>query len=214
MSGELEPLGRHELRASHEDRDLVVDRLRIAAGDGRIDGDELDQRIEAAMAARTYGELEAVVRDLPDTPEVAALARAVRPAALEPEQTITVSHGTVGKYGPWQVPERLLVSSRHGSVVLDFTGAVFVGPREVEVVLDVAHSSVRLVLPDGSAVDDTLVVRRHADVNARGFELSGPGGVVVRLTGSAAHSSVRARRLSARKGRLRLRRSQRREIGR
>ncbi|MFD0638323.1 hypothetical protein ACFQ9X_48940 [Catenulispora yoronensis] len=32
MSGELEPTARAELRASHEDRDIVVDQLRVAAG--------------------------------------------------------------------------------------------------------------------------------------------------------------------------------------
>jgi hypothetical protein len=43
----------------HEDRHRVVDILRVAAGDGRITADELDERLEAALSARTVGELEA-----------------------------------------------------------------------------------------------------------------------------------------------------------
>ena len=61
--GELVPPG--ELRASYEDRDRVAETLRIAAGDGRLSADELDQRLEAALTARTYGELAALTRDLP-----------------------------------------------------------------------------------------------------------------------------------------------------
>src|SRR3977135_3331861 len=46
-----------ELRASHEDRDRVVDTLRTAGGDGRLTAEELDARVERALSARTQGEL-------------------------------------------------------------------------------------------------------------------------------------------------------------
>jgi hypothetical protein len=213
MSGELEPLSRHEMRASHEDRDSIVERLRVAAGDGRIDHDELDQRIEAAMSARTYGELEVIVRDLPDVPGT-AIHPPVRRSDAEQEQTVTVAHGRVAKHGPWNVPQRLTVAARHSNVVLDFNDAVFSGPRQVDIVLEVRHSNVRLVLPDGSVVDDALTDRRHSYVSIRGFEAAGPGGVAVRITGSAAHSNVRAWKFSERTRRLLFRRGRRREIGR
>ena len=54
MSGELVP-DRGELRASHEDRDRAVERLRVAAGDGRLSADELDERLEAALTAHVRG---------------------------------------------------------------------------------------------------------------------------------------------------------------
>src|SRR6185312_14410349 len=53
-----------ELRASHEDRDRVVDTLRTAGGDGRLTAEELDARVERALSARTQGELAALVADL------------------------------------------------------------------------------------------------------------------------------------------------------
>jgi len=53
------------LRASDADRDQVAERLRTAATEGRIGFDELEDRLGATLAARTYGELEAVVADLP-----------------------------------------------------------------------------------------------------------------------------------------------------
>ena len=58
-------VARSELRASHEDRDRVVELLRVSAGDGRLTAEELDERLELAMTARTYGELAKLVADLP-----------------------------------------------------------------------------------------------------------------------------------------------------
>ena len=57
-----------QLRASHADRDQVVELLRVAAGDGRLSSDELDDRLERALTARTYAELAALTADLPATP--------------------------------------------------------------------------------------------------------------------------------------------------
>jgi hypothetical protein len=56
---------RSTLRASDADRDGVIDRLREAAGEGRLAAHELEQRIATAFQARTYGELDATVADLP-----------------------------------------------------------------------------------------------------------------------------------------------------
>jgi Domain of unknown function (DUF1707) len=56
------------LRASDADRDQVAERLRNAAAEGRIATDEFEQRLGATLGARTYGELAAVVADLPGTP--------------------------------------------------------------------------------------------------------------------------------------------------
>ena len=44
-----------DLRASHADRDRVVDALRIAGGDGRLSAEELETRLESALSARTLG---------------------------------------------------------------------------------------------------------------------------------------------------------------
>jgi hypothetical protein len=55
----------HLLRASDADRDAVVDRLRDAAGEGRLEPDELEQRVDRALRARTYGDLAELLHDLP-----------------------------------------------------------------------------------------------------------------------------------------------------
>jgi len=58
------PGAKPEVRASDPDRDRVVDVLRVAAGDGRLTTDELDERLEAALTARTLGELAVLTADL------------------------------------------------------------------------------------------------------------------------------------------------------
>jgi hypothetical protein len=56
---------RAALRASDDDREQVADRLRHAAAEGRLLTEELEERLGAAFSARTYGDLDTVVSDLP-----------------------------------------------------------------------------------------------------------------------------------------------------
>jgi uncharacterized RDD family membrane protein YckC len=63
---------RENLRASDADREQIVGRLHAAATEGRLDSDELDERLREAFTARTYGELDAVTANLPAPPEGAA----------------------------------------------------------------------------------------------------------------------------------------------
>lgn len=60
-------LRRSRLRASDADRDLVAGRLYDATVEGRLHAEELDQRLGVALSARTYGELEPLISDLPGT---------------------------------------------------------------------------------------------------------------------------------------------------
>jgi hypothetical protein len=57
--------GRSRLRASHADREHVIDMLKAAFVNGRITKDEFDARVSQAFASRTYAELGAVTADIP-----------------------------------------------------------------------------------------------------------------------------------------------------
>ena len=67
-----------DLRASHADRDRVVDALRVAGGDGRLSAEELDTRLESALSARTRGELA----EFTATRKSSSRGRDVAPGAL------------------------------------------------------------------------------------------------------------------------------------
>ena len=58
------PAAAEGLRASRADRERVIDLLKAAFVQGRLDRDEFDARIGQALASCTYGELAAVTADI------------------------------------------------------------------------------------------------------------------------------------------------------
>jgi hypothetical protein len=63
--GNYQGAGRGRLRASHADREQVIDVLKAAYVQGRLAKDELDERVGLTLAARTYGDLAAIISDIP-----------------------------------------------------------------------------------------------------------------------------------------------------
>jgi DUF1707 SHOCT-like domain len=170
MTGEVSPLGRGDevrspggLRASHEDRDRVVELLRVAAGDGRLTAGELDERLEKALTARTYGELAALTRDLPAAPGLVAGA-----LAPEPKNVVRIDRhsGSAKREGRWLVPQRIEVRVTSGSVTLDFTEAVITQPS-LQIDADVRSGVLKLVTKPGVAVDTDDVAAGSGSVKVR-----------------------------------------------
>jgi hypothetical protein len=170
MMGEVSPLGRGdevarpaELRASHGDRDRVVELLRVAAGDGRLTAEELDERLEVALTARTYGELAALTTDLPAAPGFAAEAPAPKPKDVV---HIDCGSGNVRRDGRWIVPQRIEVRVTSGSVKLDFTEAVLSQPR-LQIDAEVRSGGLTLVTKPGILVDADDVAIKSGNVKVR-----------------------------------------------
>src|ERR1700753_3294549 len=121
------------LRASDADREGVANVLREAAGDGRLGLDELDERLDAVYAAKTYAELEPITRDLPHTPVApgpSAPARPTVPATRDyrygatPTSTTAIAiMGGFDRRGSWGVPERFSVVTVMGGGRLDLREA-------------------------------------------------------------------------------------------
>jgi Domain of unknown function (DUF1707) len=79
---------RATLRASDADREQIAERLRKATAEGRLLAEELEERLETAFTARTYGELDAVVADLPGA--TASRRERPRPPVLNPVHVIAL----------------------------------------------------------------------------------------------------------------------------
>jgi hypothetical protein len=80
--GELEGRDPAQMRISDADRHRVAEVLRDAAGEGRLDLSELEERLEATWAAKTYGDLVPLTVDLqPVPPPLPSPARAPCPPA-------------------------------------------------------------------------------------------------------------------------------------
>jgi hypothetical protein len=152
-----------ELRASHEDRDRVVELLRVAAGDGRLTAEELDQRLDKALTARTYGELAVLTRDLPAAPGLVAGAPAPAPKNVV---RIDRHSGSAKRDGRWLVPARIEVRVTSGSVTLDFTEAVITQPS-LQIDADVGSGALTLVTKPGIVVDTDDVAVRSGGVMVR-----------------------------------------------
>lgn len=73
--------GRGNIRAADADRDHVAESLGTAYTEGRLARDEYDARLDAAYAARTYGELDKLVADLPRQSPMPAVRGDTGPAA-------------------------------------------------------------------------------------------------------------------------------------
>jgi hypothetical protein len=73
---------------------------------------------------------------------------------------------TIKRTGAWSVPARLRVLSLVGSVLLDFTLADNPHPV-VEVELEIAAGSVKLLLPDGATADVDGVLTALGEVKSR-----------------------------------------------
>jgi Domain of unknown function (DUF1707) len=137
------------LRASHVDRDRVVELLRMAAGDGRLTADELDERLVAALTARTHGELAAVTADLP-----AGSGSSTGAAAPKPKDLVRIEcrSSNAKRDGCWLVPHRMEVRVTNGTVTPDFTEAVSSQPSLV-IDADVSIGRLALVTKPGVVVD-------------------------------------------------------------
>lgn len=156
-------VARSELRASYEDRDRVVELLRVSAGDGRLTAEELDERLELAMTARTYGDLARLVSDLPAGGTAAVPA--VAPRAKDVVR-IDCRSGHVQRVDRWVVPQRMDIRVTSGHVKLDFTNAVITEPS-LAINMDVRSGHVRLVTRPGIVVDADDVAIRSGHVQVK-----------------------------------------------
>lgn len=166
MPGEIAPTGKHsgpgsspELRASHADRDRAVDVLRVAAGDGRLTAAELDERLEAALSARTVSELTALTADLPPVSVSAGVAVTEVKVALRIEQRFSA----VKRVGRWVVPRRLELAVEWCEVTLDFTEAV-ITQDTLRIDMDVRGKTLTLVTKPGIVVDADALTLEYSKV--------------------------------------------------
>jgi hypothetical protein len=172
-----------QLLASHADRDRVVEVLRTAAGDGRLTADELDQRLEAALTARTLADLEPLLEGLAtaSAAEVPDLAR------------IECGSGTAKRDSSWVVPRRLVIDIGSGSVRLDFRRAVIAVP-ELRIDAQIASGDLRLITRPGIVVDADDVTVSSGSVKV--VAAAGPDAPVelrVKVSGRVSSGSVSAR---------------------
>ncbi|MEU9963444.1 DUF1707 SHOCT-like domain-containing protein [Streptomyces malaysiensis] len=197
MSGEISPTGKRsgsgsspELRASHADRDRVVDVLRIAAGDGLLTADELDERLEAALSARTVSALAELTADLP------AVSVSTGTAVAEIKDVLRINgvhSGAVKRVGRWVVPRRLELATAWCEVTLDFTQAV-ITQDTLQIDMNMAGKGLTLITKPGIVVDAGALSLVHSKIKSRQAPDHGtPITLRVELVGTMTHGRVAVR---------------------
>ncbi|MFD5024626.1 DUF1707 domain-containing protein [Streptomyces sp. NPDC058373] len=178
------PVPRDQLRASYEERDAVVERLREAAGDGRLDLDELEDRVSRALTAKTYGDLAPLTADLPV------------PAALTPAPPLVLKGGMHGatRTGGWKVPARITAHGGMGGVRIDFTRVQCRLP-EIEIEAYGEMAGVTVVVPEGWTVDTDAVDPGIGGLRDKTTHPATrtPGTPLLRITGTGGMAGITVR---------------------
>jgi hypothetical protein len=141
-------------RASDRERDAVVQRVQQAFAEGRLDDAEFDERMRAALVARTHADLDALLADLPA--DLPATGPGLAPAASGrgPGRLAVALKSSVRRGGRWRVPERYTAVVYKGDGWLDLRAAELSGP--VTTFLAVAYkSTVTILVPPGVRVEMT-----------------------------------------------------------
>ncbi|MFD9821820.1 DUF1707 SHOCT-like domain-containing protein [Streptomyces violascens] len=195
MSGQTPPTGQPHgpgapppTRASHADRDRTVDLLRIAAGDGLLDADELDQRLEVALTARTLGELAGLTADLPSTAASGGTAVEVKDVVRIDQQA-----GSVRREGRWVVPRRIDLRPSWCDVTLDFTEAV-ITQGTLRIDMNMRGGTLLLVTGPGIVVNTESLSMSFCHGRTPGIVDPGADHTLrVELTGRFAYGRIKVR---------------------
>jgi DUF1707 SHOCT-like domain/Cell wall-active antibiotics response LiaF, C-terminal len=161
------------VRASDADRDRVVEALAAASAEGRLTLEEYSERSDAALVARTMGDLASLTTDLPASGPPAVPHGG---AAAVPED-ITAVLGNESRKGPWVVPPRMNVRSVLGDCHLEMHKAI-IGQHVTTIDATVRFGTVTIFVPDG--IDVRMSGR--AVLGAKSSELRGepqPGAPVI-----------------------------------
>ncbi|MCX4883331.1 DUF1707 domain-containing protein [Streptomyces sp. NBC_00847] len=122
-----------DLRASDADRDRIADLLRDALAEGRLTADEHAERVEGVLAAKTVGELEVFIRDLPAAhrhraaPAFAAAPNRPTVGAIpaDPDDNVVAVFSSAARKGRWRAGRRIHAYAVFGTVEIDLSEALF-----------------------------------------------------------------------------------------
>ena len=140
------------IRVSDRDRDAVAHRLQEAFAEGRLDDDEFDQRMRAALTARVGADLEVLTQDLPDSSGLRSRPAPQLAAGRKPGRLAIAYKSGIRRGGRWQVPEQFTAVVYKGSGHIDLRAAELTAP--VTTLVAVAYKSrVDVLVPVGVRVN-------------------------------------------------------------
>lgn len=194
---------RADLRVSDADRHAVADILREAAGEGRLDIDELEERLEETYKAKTYADLEPITQDLPVAGQPPVLPPASPTASAVPvvygqgeaSDSASAFLSNVERKGVWVVPQHLSVNAVLGDADIDLREAHY-SAREVVINATSVLGSVKVTVPPHVhvIVEGNGVLGDFKEPSAKVPEVLSADSPVVRVRGLAVLGDVTVKR--------------------
>jgi hypothetical protein len=166
-------------RITEDDRDSAVKRLQEAFVEGHISHDEMDERLQAVLTAKTHGELVPALASLPDN-------------STGPTSKVAAKSGRIQRRGAWRVPRVLRVESEYGRVNLDLSRAIIENPV-VDIELELRYGKAKITLPRDAVVDieDLRTVWKQPVYKIpRRVHLGGPR---IRISGTMEYGRLKIR---------------------
>jgi Domain of unknown function (DUF1707) len=177
-----------ELRASDADRDRTAAVLASALAAGRLTHAEHADRLDAAYAAKTLGDLVPLTRDLPaEDQDSASLGTGTD------RTRVAARFSKVIRSGRWVAGRRTRLTAHFGALIVNLNEAVLPG-REVTLEIDAFCGKLVVVVPEGAQIIDEggALFAKRAVYGRKGK--ADPEGPVIRLVGEARFSKVTVHR--------------------
>jgi hypothetical protein len=200
------PDHRPELRISDTDRDRTAEVLREAHAHGRITVDELDERLTSVYAAKTYGDLVPITRDLPAATGAAAVvaagSRSPARSRIGGTPRFRMSLAILGgasRDGAWVVPPEYKAIATLGGIKLDMRDSSFAEPETVIKAYAVL-GGMEITVPEDAEVDVGAVgIMGGVDNGGEGPGV--PGGPRIRIVGVAVMGGIEVKRAAPKRSR-------------
>lgn len=193
----MRPVAEADIRASDADRDRVADILRDALAEGRLTTEEHSERLDGVYAAKTVGELEPYVRDLPagrpaGAPAPSPAAHHWVPDGSGENPNLIGILGGAERKGRWRVGSKINAVAIMGGVVIDLTEATFTSP-ELVINCTAIMGGVEIKVPENVTLHGGGVVGIMGGSDVKAYESPDPHAPVIKVQGFAFWGGVEAK---------------------
>lgn len=172
-------------------RERVIERLGANFMNDSLSLEELDQRLSLAFKARSFGELQQLVSNLPD--QESSGIRMVAPDRAPARGFMAAVMGGYHRAGSWLVPRQLKVFAFWGGAALDLRNARL-APGVTEIEVYCIMGGAEIIVPPGVRVEaDGLAIMGGFEATAGDADAVGSEVPTVRLSGLAIMGGVEAR---------------------
>jgi hypothetical protein len=161
------------------DRDTAVRRLQNAYAEGHLSHEEMDERLDRVLSAKTDDDLAQALTSLPEE----------KPATTA---TIAAAGGRIRRRGAWRVPRRLKVESAFGRVNLNLSRAIIEDP-EIDIELSLGTGKAKITVPRDAVVEMDELKTMWKATNYKPRQASGPTGPTIRISGAMGFGRLKIR---------------------